>query len=50
VRLAEAAAQTGELVRLQVQLADGSMARRFICPSKASLGDDLEWSGLTASA
>ena len=43
LRLAEAAAQAGELVRLEVYLADGSVARRFICPARARLGDNVEW-------
>jgi hypothetical protein len=49
LRLARAAAAAGELVRLEVRLADGSVARRFICP-EAPLGDNVEWSRHAAPA
>jgi hypothetical protein len=45
MRLAEARAATGELVRIEVHLPDGSVARRFICPSvdRRTLASDIDW-------
>lgn len=50
VRLAEAAAQAGELVRIEVCLADGAVARRFLCPSQTRNASDIEWLGRPVSA
>lgn len=50
LRLAEAAAAKGELVRIELRLADGSVARRFICPARTPVASDIEWIGGAASA
>jgi hypothetical protein len=45
MRLAEAVAAAGELVRIEVRLPDGSVARRFVCPSidQRPLASDIDW-------